>query len=291
MIETATNSMMCLICNQVVKTVKGNNAKQHFCRHESHSYAELKGDSRKICIENLKKSVRKPTACITTFTKSTNSRCEASYRVVYHLGIAGKPYSDGELVKRCLIDVVECIHFGKEADYSSITLSHVTMQRRHDDIAQQLKLSLQAKINKKESLFSLTVDESTDINDSAQLLIFARCLSSSFELCEDFLSMKTLATRTSGEDIFIAVKNAGIPSGLDLKYRRGICTNGAPAMTGNQQGFVTGFWDYVSNEYDNKELINLHCIIHQKALCAKSVALNTILKDVNRIILFIRANH
>ena len=116
MIETATHFMMCLICNQVVETVKGDNAKQHFRRHKSHSYAKLKGDSRKICIENLKKSVRKQTACITTFAKSTNSRCEASYRVAYHLGAAGKPYSDGELVKRCLIDVVKCIHPGKEAD-------------------------------------------------------------------------------------------------------------------------------------------------------------------------------
>ena len=61
-------------------------------------------------------------------------------------------------------------------------------------------------------------------------------------------------------------------------------------MTGNQQGFVTRFLDYVSNKYDNKELINIHCIIHQEVLCAKSVALNTILKDVNRIILLIRAN-
>ena len=110
MIETATHSMMCLICSQVVKTVKKDNAKQHFLRHESHSYAKLKGDSRKICIENLKKSVRKQRTCKTIFAKSTNSRCEASYRVAYHLGVAGKPYSDGELVKRCLIDVVKCIH-------------------------------------------------------------------------------------------------------------------------------------------------------------------------------------
>ena len=136
MIETATHSMMCLICNQDVKTMKGDNAKQHFRRHESHSYAELKGDSRKICIENLKKSVRKQTACITTFVKSTNSSCEASYRVAYHFGVAEKPHSVGELVKRCLIDVVKCIHFRKEADYSSIALSRVTMQRRQDDIAQ-----------------------------------------------------------------------------------------------------------------------------------------------------------
>ena len=51
--------------------------------------------------------------------------------------------------------------------------------------------------------------------------------------------METLATRTRGEHIFIAVKNASICSGLDLKYLRGICTEGAPAMTGNQQGFVS----------------------------------------------------
>ena len=61
-------------------------------------------------------------------------------------------------------------------------------------------------------------------------------------------------------------------------------------MTGNQQGFVTRFSDYMSKEYDNKELISLHCIIQQESLCAKSVALNTILKNVHRIILFICAN-
>ena len=102
--------------------------------------------------------------------------------------------------------------------------------------------------------------------------------------------METLATRTRGEDIFIAVKNACIRSKLDLKYFRGTCTDGAPVITDNQQGFVTRFLDYVSNEYDNKKLINLYCIIHQEALCAKSVTLNTSLKDVNPIILFIRAN-
>ena len=102
--------------------------------------------------------------------------------------------------------------------------------------------------------------------------------------------METLATRTRGEEIFIAVKNACIRSGLDLKYLRGICTDGAPANTGNQQEFVARCSDYVSNKYENKKLINLYCIIHQEALCAKSVVLNTILKDVNRVILFIRAN-
>jgi len=68
--------------------------------------------------------------------------------------------------------------------------------------------------------------------------------------------METLATRT----------------GLDLKNLCGICTDGAPGMAGKKQGFVARFSEYVAKQCDNKQLINLHCIFHQEALCAKSVA-------------------
>ena len=216
MIETPAHTMMCLICNQVVKTIR-DNAKQHFCRHTSHPNAKLKGEPRKICVENLKKSVRRQTSCMSTFTKSDNNRCEASYRVAYHLGVAGKPYSDGELVKRSLLDVLKCIHLGKKTDYSSIALSRYTIQRRQNDIAKQLTFFLQTKVNKEASLFSLTVDESTDIKDSAQLLEFIRSLSPRFDLCEDLLSMETLFSRTRGEHIFVAVKNICLRNGLNLK--------------------------------------------------------------------------
>ena len=105
--------------------------------------------------------------------------------------------------------------------------------------------------------------------------------------------METLSSRTRGEDIFVAVKNISFRNELDLKNFRGICTDGTPAMTGNLKGFVAfvaRFSEYVSKEYDNKQLTNLHCIIHQEALCVKSVALNATLKEVNRIILYIRSN-
>ena len=210
----------------------------------------------------VKKHLCRQTSCMSTFIKPTNNCCKASYRVAYHLGVAGKPYSDGELVKRCLIDVVKCIHPSKEADYSSLALSRYTIQRWQDDIAKQLSLSLQTKVNKEASLFSLAVDESSDIKDSAQLLVFICSLTPTFELCEDLLSMETLSSRTCGEDIFVAAKNACIRNGLELKNLCGICMDGAPAMTGNIKGFVARFSEYVSKEYDNKRLINLHCIIH-----------------------------
>ena len=177
MVGTGNNSMKCLICDEVVKTLKGDNAKQHFRRHESHAFANLHGESRKICVENLKRNVRQQTSVLSAFVKTTSNRSEASYRVAHHVGVAGKPYSDGELVKRCIIDAVKCIHPGKEAEYASIALSRDTVQRRQCDIAQQIKLSLQKKVNKTDSLFALAVDESTDITDSAQLLIFIRSVS------------------------------------------------------------------------------------------------------------------
>ena len=102
--------------------------------------------------------------------------------------------------------------------------------------------------------------------------------------------METLSSRTCGEDIFVAAKNACIRNRLELKNLRGICMDGAPAMTGNIKGFLARFSEYLSKEYDNKRLTNLHCIIHQEALCVKSIALNDTLKEVNRIILYIRAN-
>ncbi|KAG8239676.1 hypothetical protein J437_LFUL013899 [Ladona fulva] len=127
--DSATHSMMCLICGEVVKTMKRDNAKQHFRHHASHTSANLQGESRKICVENLKRHFLQQTSVMSTFVKSTNNRSEASYRVAYRLGVAGKPYSDGELVKGCIMDVVKCIHPGKEADYSSIPLSRDTVQR------------------------------------------------------------------------------------------------------------------------------------------------------------------
>ena len=233
----------------------------------SHAHEKLKGEPRKICEENLKKSVRQQTSCISTFTKSDNNPCEASYRVTYHLGVAKKPYPEEELVKRCLIDVVKCIHPGKETDYSSIALSRYTIQCRQNDIAKQLTLSLQTQVNEEASLFSLAVDELTDIQDSAQLLVFTRSLSPRFDLCEDLLSMEILSSRTRGDHIFVAVKSICLRNGLlNLKNLRGICTDGAPAMTGNLQDFVARFSEYVSKEYNNKQLTNLHCIIHQETL-------------------------
>ena len=53
----------------------------------------------------------------------------------------------------------------------------------------------------------LAVDESTDVSDNAQLLIYVRFLNQeNEEFCEDVLGVTPLKTSTRGEDIYLAIK-------------------------------------------------------------------------------------
>ena len=115
---------------------------------------------------------------------------------------------DGQLVKQCLVETVKCILPDKESDFVAIPLSRDTVQRRQCTIAEQQKQSLMTNVRNSKTLFSLAVDESNDICDSAQLLIFIQSLSPDVELHEDFLSMESLHGNTQGEDIFEAVKKS-----------------------------------------------------------------------------------
>ncbi|OAF67748.1 hypothetical protein A3Q56_04426 [Intoshia linei] len=192
----------------------------------------MDGDSRKTCIENLKKNFNQRKITFYRFLSLPNMRVEASYKVANILGVAGRSYMDGEIV-----ETVKLINPGKESDFAEIPLSRVTIQRRQCSISKQLKQSLITTVLNSKSIFSLAVDESTDICDSAQLLIFVRSLSSDFITHEDLLSMETLRGIACGVDIFEAVKKSCRDSNLDMKNLRGICSDGAPAMIGRKQGF------------------------------------------------------
>ena len=56
-------------------------------------------------------------------------------------------------------------------------------------------------------LFSLALDDSTDIDETAQLLIFVPGISENFET-EELLSMETMKNITTWKDIFECVKKA-----------------------------------------------------------------------------------
>ena len=130
---------------------------------------------------------------------------------------------------------------------------------------------------KNQKLFSLQIDESIDKTSKAQLLGFGRFVDN-FNIVEQFLFCKELMSTTTGEDIFDVVNNFFEKSGLSWNYCCGVCTDGAPSMTGKYKGFVT------LAKIKNPAMIITHCFIHREALVAKTLR-EKMLKVLNEMLL------
>ncbi|XP_069971521.1 general transcription factor II-I repeat domain-containing protein 2 [Penaeus vannamei] len=75
-----------------------------------------------------------------------------------------------------------------------------------------------------------TLDESTDVQDTAQLLIFIRGISANFEMCEELAALQSLKGTTTGEDIFGKVYQTMEELDLDWSKLASITTDGASSM-------------------------------------------------------------
>ncbi len=77
----------------------------------------------------------------------------------------------------------------------------------------------------------LAVDESTDMCDYAQLLVYVRFFNTDQKaFCEELLGVTPLQTSTRGEDIYLAIKEMLTERGIEPKQLVSITTDGAPAM-------------------------------------------------------------
>ena len=86
--------------------------------------------------------------------------------------------------------------------------------------------------------FSIALDESTDIQDTAQLLIYLRGIDGNFEITEELLSMESFKDTVTGKDLYNSVINSLIRSGLRLNKLASITTDGAPSLTGKHSGLA-----------------------------------------------------
>lgn len=103
---------------------------------------------------------------------------------------------------------------------------------------------------------------------------------------ENFLCCKTLSETTKGEEIFEIVDNYLKFANLPWEKCIGVCTDGAPAMTGS----VKGFTSFAKKK--NENIIFTHCFLHREALMTKTLVgdLREVLDQVVKVINFIKSS-
>ena len=152
------------------------------------------------------------------------------------------------------------------------------------DIEDNLKKRAEKFVN-----FSVCLDETTDIKNTAQVAIFFRGITSDFQIDENLLSLESMHETTRGEDLLQKLLQALNKFNLPLDKLCGVATDGAPAMVRKHKGMVSLFRKEMdARGIRHNRLIFFHCIVHQQSLCAKSVKFDHVISVVTSCITLLK---
>ncbi|CAH1102132.1 unnamed protein product [Psylliodes chrysocephalus] len=272
----------CVICSEVSANESMKPAKLK--RHLETKHPQLKNKDESY----FKRLATKLTTQQVDFQKYTTvnqKALQASFEVSFLIAKNKKPHNIGEtLILPAAMKIVSIMQGEKYANVlKTIPLSSDTVHRRINLLADDIKIQLIDHV-KESPYYAIQLDESTDVANVAQLLIFIRYRYEN-DICEDLLFCQGLKGRTTGEAIFNAVNTFFELHDIKWEYCVSVCTDGAAALTGSKTGFkakVTEIAPHVGF---------VHCMIHREALAAKHLQpdVNKVLEQVVTIINFIKA--
>lgn len=163
---------VCLICQETIAVLKEYNISRHFFIKHANYASNLSTQER-----------------VATADRLVQASMKTSYLLAFKLAKASKPFSEGEFLKECMVETASILCPESKNTFEKNSLSRRSVTRRIEVIDEHLTI----KLNKKAesfTLYSLALDESNDIKDTAQLLIFIRGINENFEITEEFLDME-----------------------------------------------------------------------------------------------------
>lgn len=176
---------------------------------------------------------------------------------------AKKPFTIGEeLILPTTKDICrELLGEAAVKKIAQVPLSASTVTRRIEKIAEDIETQLLESINTS-PWYALQVDESTDIDNKAILLVYVRYIYQE-DVHGDMLCALSLPTKTIAAELLKSLDDY-ISGKLKWSFCVGICTDGAAAMTGRLSGLTTRIKE-VAPECESP-----HCVIHREMLASRS---------------------
>jgi hypothetical protein len=134
------------------------------------------------------------------------------------------------------------------------------------------------------------MDDSTDVKDIAQLAVFVRGVNEDFQLVEELLELVLINGKTGADEIFSQLVTLLNKSELPWGKMVGFVSDSAPAMTGKNNGVAAKLKNKKKEFEGTTSFRSLHCILHQHAMCAKSLKMNHVMDTVTKTVNFICAS-
>ncbi|XP_041840400.1 SCAN domain-containing protein 3-like [Melanotaenia boesemani] len=275
-------SPLCIICgdrlsNEAMKPSK-------LLRHLETKHPALK-DKPLEYFERKKREQEGQKQLLRATTSTNVSALKASYLVANRIAKSKKPFTIGEeLILPATKDICrELLGEAAVKKIAQVPLSASTISRRIEEIAEDIETQLLERINTS-PWYALQVDESTDIDNKAILLVYVRYAHQE-DVHEDILCALSLPTKTTAAELFKSLDDY-ISGNLKWTFCVGICTDGAAAMTGRLSGLTARIKEVAP------ECESTHCVIHREMLASRKMPpeLNSVLNDVVKVINHIKAH-
>ena len=253
-----------LICHETVAVFMEYKLKRHFqTKHANFGHNLSKQELKKAT--DLVKSLKEQQTVFEEPSSLQRNATKASFVLANKIAKQKKSFAEAKFIKDCVIDAVSVVGPEVKSKVEAISLSRRTIVRRIDAIAVNIQEQL-LTASGSFHWFSIALDESTDIQDTAQLLTYLRGIDENFEMTEELLPMESLKDTVTGKDLYNCVINSLIRSGLSLDKLASITTEGAPSLIGKYSGLVKLMNDKIKEYFPLHSVLSFHCII-QESLC------------------------
>uniref|UniRef100_A0A8C4SQ16 DUF4371 domain-containing protein n=1 Tax=Erpetoichthys calabaricus TaxID=27687 RepID=A0A8C4SQ16_ERPCA len=247
----------CVVCLKVLtaESFKQSQLKKHL--DNLHSHLSSKPREYFVNLEKSTKRQRLDSNLRVTFDQC--SAAEASFEVAWLIARYKKPHTIGqELIKPAALKMAE--------------IMCVLAKNVREQVISSIKES---------KYFTFQLDETTDISNNAQLMVYIR----THAIEEELLFCSPLELRSPGIDVFNKVNEYFNTPSINLKWKDciAVTVDGAPAMLGNLNGFSALV------KSNNLEIEITHCMIHHQALLKHlEPVLESIIHDVIKVVNFVR---
>nr|KAF6360044.1 hypothetical protein mMyoMyo1_011002 [Myotis myotis] len=229
---------VCLICQETLAVFKEYNLSRHFATKHGNYASKQSPQEWEATAQRLMAKLQAQQNVFHRQTAIQETTTKASFMLSFQLAKASKPLSEGEFLKECMIETAGLLCPESKGKFEKLSLSHRTVTRRVELIDEDLA----SKLNSKAEFFkfySLALDESNDVKDTAQLLIFIRGISDNFEITEEVLAMEPLKGKTQGEDLYDRVSTVIEKMKLPWSKLANVTADGSPNLTGKNLIFFS----------------------------------------------------
>ena len=262
LIEDDLQIPQCVVCMKTFSnsTMKPASLKQHL----ANAHPSMMSKNRSF-FESKLSSLKRQKLDQTGMSRRTNKAAvHASYAIALHVAKTKKPLNIGEtLLKPCILESVKLVLGEKTSQtMKQILLSNDTIKSRIHEMSDNIKSKVLSKIDSSLA-FAFQLDESTDISNLSQLLIYVRYVADE-RINEEVLFCQPLETTSKAVNVFQMLIDFFDKTELSWS-KLGVCTDGAPAMIGANSGLISLV------KQKNPAIQGTHCMIHKAALVSKTI--------------------